>query len=260
MTFTNLILRALPDNQLLYRFCRRYVDRHLSQNNSDMRTNGEKHLLQQRMPVCHTVFDVGANLGQWAALSLQINPLLDLHCFEASQATYQRFQQQPVAGRVTHRCCAVGATEGVGNLYTFAEGSGMNSMYRRSGLEPGYHMETQRTSESVPMISLDAYCEGQKIDRINYLKLDVEGYEMEVLRGASRLLAERRIDLIQFEYGGCNIDAGVLLKDFLALLLPLGYQLHKIHPKRLKHHPRYDQRLENFQYQNWAALLDRAGS
>jgi hypothetical protein len=84
--------------------------------------------------------------------------------------------------------------------------------------------------------------------------LDVEGHELEVLRGSTEMLSQGRIGTVQLEYGGCNIDARVLLKDIFAFMEPFGYAAHKILPAGLKFVRRYDQRLENFQYQNWVFL------
>jgi hypothetical protein len=82
----------------------------------------------------------------------------------------------------------------------------------------------------------------------------VEGHELEVFKGAQEMLKKGGIKYIQFEYGGCTIDARMLLKDLFNLFLPYNYALYKIYPHELKLVPRYDQRLENFQYQNWVAV------
>ena len=72
------------------------------------------------------------------------------------------------------------------------------------------------------------------------------------------MLAEGRIKTIQFEYGGCNIDARVFLKDLFDFFSHFSYEFHKIQPQALRPVERYDQRLEDFQYQNW--LLVKTGS
>ncbi|MBK8637482.1 MAG: hypothetical protein IPN92_04070 [Chromatiaceae bacterium] len=77
---------------------------------------------------------------------------------------------------------------------------------------------------------------------------------MSVLQGAARMLEQERIERIQFEYGGTFIDARILLKDLFDILTPFDYHLYKIHPNRLVAADRYEQRFENFQYQNWVAL------
>jgi hypothetical protein len=57
-------------------------------------------------------------------------------------------------------------------------------------------------------------CEKQKIEYIHFLKINVEDHEMEFLKGAKNMLTENRIDFIQFEFGGCNIDSRRYFQDF----------------------------------------------
>ena len=84
----------------------------------------------------------------------------------------------------------------------------------------------------------------------------MEGHELEVFKGAAGMLTQGKIKRIQFEYGGCNIDSRVLLKDLFEFLLPYGYAFYKVFPRELRRVLRYDQRLENFQYQNWVAMAN----
>ncbi len=50
------------------------------------------------------------------------------------------------------------------------------------------------------MVSLDGYCAGHGIARVDYVKIDVEGFEAAVLSGARRILAENADILVQTEY------------------------------------------------------------
>jgi FkbM family methyltransferase len=244
---------APPGDGDLYRICRRYVDRYNGENNDDMLTNGELRFMRQVLGNYHTVFDVGANVGEWTALALDINPNLNIHCFEPSKATYQQLIQKNFPPNVICNNTGLGSLQEHRTLYIFENGAGINSLYQRQGLEDGWGLAQPDRTESVSLDTLDHYCHEHKINNIDFLKIDVEGHELEVLKGAINMLSERRIASIQFEYGGCNIDARVLLKDLFAFFRPLKYNLYKIYPDELHLIKRYDQRWENFQYQNWVA-------
>ena len=109
------------------------------------------------------------------------------------------------------------------------------------------------------MNTLDNYCQKYGVEHIDFLKLDVEGHEFAVFKDAASMLKNVNIDRIQFEYGGCNIDSRVLLKDLFELLIGYGYHLFKIFPKRLELEKCYDQKIENFQYANWLAVKGEPG-
>lgn len=246
----NLIDR-LPDNALLYRFCRRYVNHYNGDNNCDMHSNGELRWLREALPKCATVFDVGANVGEWAALAFGINPDLKIHCFEPSSATYRHLQSIGLAGDVFLNPFGLGATPCEMTLHLFSDEAGTNSIYRREGLNA-----VQTQTEQIRLDTLDAYCQRQQVEQIDLLKIDVEGHEFEVLKGSLAMLGRGLIQRIQFEYGGTYIDARILLKDMFDLLAKYRYRLYKIYPNSLRLIDRYDQCLENFQYSNWVALRD----
>ncbi|MDW8071799.1 MAG: FkbM family methyltransferase, partial [Anaerolineae bacterium] len=256
--FVPMVARLFPKlpayDPTLYRLCQRYVDRYRGENNSDIRTNGELSLLQQVLPGCRVVFDVGANVGSWTALALSINPHIIVHCFEPSRATFSKLLEQGFPGNVICNNFGLGSTMEERVLYVFEEASGLNSLYKRYGLENGWGLLPQESQETVRLDTLDHYCEVKGIEAIDFLKIDVEGHELYVLQGAREMLERGRVKIIQFEYGGCNIDARVLLKDLFEFFNALPYALHKITSRGLQRVERYDQRLENFQYQNWAAI------
>ena len=63
--------------------------------------------------------------------------------------------------------------------------------------------------------------------------------------------------LLQFEYGGCNIDSRVFLKDLFDAFMGLPYEFYKIRPRELLHVGKYCQKFENFEYSNWLAIQRR---
>lgn len=140
------------------------------------------------------------------------------------------------------------------DLYIFENGSGLNSLYQRHGLENGWNLKPQQKKEKVKLDTLQNYCNEQNISKIDYMKIDVEGHELEVFKGGRGLFTNLHVNIIQFEYGGCNIDSRVLLKDIFEFFKGMDYNFYKIYPNYTRFIKRYDQRLENFQHQNWLII------
>ena len=258
MGVSRRLFDLLPaENALLYRLCKRYVDRYRGDNNTDIETNGELRFLTSIVPRAGTIVDVGANVGEWARLVLDLNPAVRLHCFEPSLPTYERLVANQFPPTVVCNNTGLGSSVGAARLLVFGERSGLNSLYRREGVAALSSVEDVR-EEIVQIETFDGYIERHGITgRVDLCKIDVEGHELEVLRGMTGALRRQQVQAIQFEYGGCNLDSGVLLKDVFDLLQPAGYEMHKIHPGGLRRWAEYDRSLETFQYQNWVALLTR---
>jgi FkbM family methyltransferase len=246
------LVRMLPRNEILFRAARKIVDRYNADNDFDMRTNGELHLAQAALPHASVVFDVGANQGDWAAVAHAINPRAQVHCFEPSSFTFEllgrRLSSSP---NVILSPFGLGECTEERELWVYAEGAVSNSLYHRVGT-----MAEQHGTEVVRMRTLDDYCAENGVESIDFLKIDVEGHELSVFRGARRMFRESRIGLVQFEYNDTYIDARVQLKDVWQLMESTNgdYAFFKIYPEGLRHIPRYEQRYETFRYSNWALL------
>lgn len=245
----NSVFELLPyENPLLYRFCRKVFHRVNGDNNDDIRTNGESVLMRRILPRASVVFDAGANVGDWTAEALAINAAAQYHLFEPSPTTFAHLQRRAFPANVRLNNIGLGADEGEMDLFIFGDGLGTNSLYDRRGTDA-----VERRRERVRITTLDAYCAGHGIERIDFLKIDVEGHEIQVLRGAAGLFRARRIRIVQFEYGGTYIDARGLLKDVWELIAELDPQrtFFKLHPDGPRPVAAYRQELETFQYSNW---------
>ena len=254
-SFLRLVINASPQafRRRVYTYAKRYIEQCDGNNNPDIATNGELRFLRTRIRQCKVVFDVGANIGDWANLVLRINPTVQLHCFEPSKSTFDRLAAQSFPVNVVINNFGLSSTSRQSKLFVFDEANGMNSLYRREGLEH-LGLTSQRREETIELQTLDEYCSRHDVFKIDYLKLDVEGHELEILRGANDTLNDGRIGIVQFEYGGCNIDSRVLLKDIFDFVQRLPYTVCKILPEKVQQVPRYSQALENFQYSNWLLI------
>jgi FkbM family methyltransferase len=241
--------KLIPLFKPLHRFCVEYADRFAGENNGDIKTNGELRFLAQSIRSCNVVFDVGANKGEWTALALSLNPSLTIHCFEPIKEVFTRLASNKFPSGVHCNNMALSSEKGGRDMYL-----GVQSLYPRSGLNAGWGITSPGKQEKIECTTLDAYCSENGISGIDLLKCDVEGHEYAVLAGGKRLLQAGAIKRIQFEYGGCCIDARVLLKDIFELLSGYNYSIYKIMPNRIINIPEYDQRLENFIYKNFAAI------
>lgn len=238
---------------LIYKIASRYVDRFNGDNNSDFASNGESRLLLSVLRKLEggVIFDIGANIGEWSKYCLKISPLVELHLFEPSLFTYNQLLKNTWSQNVHLNNFGLGEKEEVLSLHIFDDASGMNSLYARKGIEQIQIMKT----ELVKICTIDDYCNQNSIQKIDFMKIDVEGHDLWVLKGAKQMMTEKRISMIQFEYGGCNLDARVYLRDIWELLQTYGYKLCKIHPNKLHYIKAYQQELEVFKYSNWVALL-----
>lgn len=252
----NEIANSLNSQQksTLYTLCKKYVDNYDGENNSDMVTNGEWRFMKLNLGQCKIVFDVGANIGEWTTLALNINNNISVHCFEPNHYAFNKLIKKKFPTSVICNNFGLSSIKGENDLYIFENGSGLNSLYQRHGLENGWNLKPQHKKEKVQLDTLQNYCNEKNISKIDYMKIDVEGHELEVFKGGRDLFTNVRVDIIQFEYGGCNIDSHVLLKDIFDFFKGRDYDFYKIYPDYTKLIKRYDQRLENFQHQNWLII------
>jgi FkbM family methyltransferase len=249
-------LRAAPRDQALFDACRSYAGRFAGENDPDAYSNGEYRVLRTVMPESRVVFDVGAHVGGWCEAALAINPALEIHAFEPARDSFAVLTAKRLA-QVKATNVGLGAAAEERELFSFGADTQLRSLYRREGLEDDYKLETPAAGEPVALITLDDYCAAHGVERIDYLKIDTEGHDLQVLRGARGMLGRRAVRIIQFEYGQANIESRDLLKDFFAFFRDYAYNLHKVHADGYSLHPRYNARLDNFQYQNWLAVGEK---
>jgi FkbM family methyltransferase len=143
------------------------------------------------------VFDVGANEGQTYRWVKHHQPAAKLYCFEPVRSTYDkligRFGND--AGAVFEQM-ALGETKGEQRIKLFSDYSVLNSL--RNDL---MNQDKNAKAEVIRVDTLDAYCLSNNIKRIDLLKIDTEGYELSVLKGAERMLDERKISFVYCEVG-----------------------------------------------------------
>lgn len=180
------------------------------------------------------VFDVGANFGEVTLLfSRFVGAKGSVHAFEASSEVYGRLQQMcEVSGRtnISINHAAVADARGVVQLHVYdREYSGWNSLADRPLADYGIDVKPVGV-ENVESTTIDDYCDEHGIDRIDLLKVDVEGAEYQVLMGARRMLQQKRVGCCVFEFGQTTFDMGNTPDEIREYLNSLGYRIRNVVP------------------------------
>lgn len=223
---------------------------------SDYGHNGEAWLVSEIRQMISSrtavLFDVGANQGVFANHLIKAWQGMDyqLYAFEPSVKTFSILRQHVVERPYVH-LVNKGLSDKTGTMDLFydKEGSGLASVYPRDLSH--YHIDFS-SRETIQLTTLDDFCASEKIDHIDFLKLDVEGHELAVLKGAARMLGEGKVQLIQFEFGGCNIDSRTYFRDYFNFFKD-KYELYRILSDGLEPLHDYSERLEVFQSANYLA-------
>lgn len=225
-------------------------------NGGDFKASGELNVLNYIKEKLKgkkdlVLFDVGANVGNYSKVLSQVfSGKAVIHSFEPSKKTFERLVQTTGdISSIKANNIGLGETVSTSLLYTDNEASGLASVYQR---KLGHHGVSLGQSEEVAISTIDHYCSENKIQRIHFLKMDIEGHELSALKGAAKMLANNNIDFIQFEFGGCNIDSRTYFKDYF-FLLQANYRIFRILKNGLYEIKQYDESLEIFNTINFLA-------
>jgi FkbM family methyltransferase len=184
------------------------------------------------------IFDVGANKGDYSGSVLDVFADCDvqIEAFEPSRFAFSQLNERYGKNeKVGNYNLGLGDEAGVFNMYYDQAGSKRASIFKGE----------QRLSESVQLTTIDGFCQTAGITKINFLKIDVEGYEFKVLKGAAAMLAMQKIDFIQFEFGIFNIEARSFFKDFYFMLND-HFKIYRILNHGLRIIKKYDEKHEIF--------------
>ncbi len=188
------------------------------------------------------VFDVGAHIGEISVPAARLcGPPGKVFAFEPVAESCARLRENLKLNgceNIFLQPVAVGERAGAVQMNVFpAAHSAWNSQGRPvyAGAD-GVPVATS-TQGDVPCATLDEFCAAQEIAQIHFLKVDVEGYERDVFRGAARLLNERRVDTICFEISQIPLrGAGRTARETFEILDGYGYRSC-----------RFDERAERFE-------------
>jgi len=215
---------------------------------------GEINVISNYINSGDVVFDVGGHKGEWSLEVLGHHNHIDLHVFEPVPASYEvlLINMKDIDAHLLRFC--VSCEGGTAHFWNYPSVPVLSTIYKRDSrvMERLGIAEPERIS--VEKITLDHYCEQAGVRSIDFLKIDTEGSELDVLKGAEGLLRNQNIKFIQFEYGGCFPDAGITLKEVHAYLDDCGYAIGKITADKIIMVADASEVVEDFGYCNYLGM------
>jgi len=143
------------------------------------------------------IFDVGANTGQSINRFMNKFNLKEIHCFEPNLSAFEKLKNNANKFFFLNNF-ALGEKAEIKTFNNYPKTSS-SSFYRINKKSSIYEINKEFYSTDVKIITLDKYIDDLKIDKINILKIDTQGFEVNVLKGAINTLKEKRIDFIETE-------------------------------------------------------------
>ena len=206
--------RAFPIYVLCYRAFKAYAD------------HAEREFLRRTLSPGDVAVDVGANIGIYTQLlSRWVGPTGLVHSFEPSPENFERLQSATrKLANVRLSQSAVGESSRRTTLYV----SDKLNVDHRAYLPEG----DSRPTVPIEMIALDDYFKpGERVDLI---KMDIQGYELHALRGASRVLADNPDIKLLFEFWPYGLkQAGGNWVELIGALKEKGKLIHQVSSKGL---------------------------
>lgn len=171
------------------------------------------------------ILDVGASDGKFADEAWQVWPEAQIHCFEPEPEYVATLLRRAASDPRLRVCGAlVGASVQREQIYYHLMGG--STVYQENTDRPESPTKTCGPPRSARMVTLDDYSDEQRI-RPEFLKIDVQGYELEVLKGAVRVLES--VEVILTEVNHTELFKGVpLAAELIGWIAARGFALHDI--------------------------------
>ena len=196
--------------------------------------NDQKVLLG--MGGANTILDCGANVGQTALSYHKLYPTAKIYSFEPSTTLYDHLVRN-TAEIANIKPVRMGISDECGESQFFEYNySAFNSIARCR--VPGVEVISECT---VPVCTIDRFCDDHNIQTVDIFKLDIQGAELKALHGAQSMLERQKISLIFSEVlFGPSYDHQAYYHEIATWLARFGYHLFRFYELRYN----YDRSLD----------------
>ncbi len=234
---TNKILRAKykdiaanlrnPQYIQMAKMCETFLT-NFENHNYKFEKNGELNLLNKLKkvyPNMKTVFDIGMNVGDWSDFILTNFPKAHIYGFDPSPPVRATLNKKYSRNdRVTLTYKGLSNKPGNHKFYFCQRNIGASGLYKKDII-----IKSEYDEYNVEVMKGDSFVNNHpEINKIDFMKIDVEGVEYEVIQGLLKTLKNKRVNIIQFEYNDGWILSGHTLYQMYNILKPLGYVIGDI--------------------------------
>ncbi|MES2377400.1 MAG: FkbM family methyltransferase [Bacteroidota bacterium] len=200
------------------------------------------------------IIDVGANVGDYSSLLRSKFPTAKIHCFEPIPETFKQLVSNTKHMNIQCHNVAVGSSN---EKINFFRGSNDNdgtmvTAYKEAINDLFTFAGASEENIVCDTVALDDFFANKELT-IDFLKIDVEGHELEVLKGTTKMIKANKIAVMQFEFNEFNIFSRSFFYDYYKILPQ--YKFYRIMPQnRLYPLGEYNSAHEIFRYQNILAI------
>jgi FkbM family methyltransferase len=192
--------------------------------------------------------DIGGHEGNYADEILEHYPSSEIHIFEPEPHSSAKLSKKFIAkSNVIVHGKGLSNINGLVPLYQDQPGSTQTSIFKRS--TESANLEFNKVVD-VNVVRLDDWNSANEI--FDFIKIDAEGSELAILQGGSRTVSNARV--VQFEYGGTNIDSRTYFLDFWKYFNELNFKIFRMSPSGAYRLNKYRDLDENFRLSNLIAV------
>ena len=215
-------------------------------------SNGEFRLLAEliagsrKPPV---IVDIGANIGEYSS---EVSKLLKgnglLFAAEPCSGTHQTLIKNTSGLPTPVNYLKVAFSDSVGQveLFVVGAGAGTNSLEKE--------ITTANSTEWVERTTIDAFLEASTVKEIDLVKVDTEGHDFAVIRGAVNSLKAGKIGVLQFEYNWRWMGQRAFLRDVFNFIGDMNYNFGRVTPAGVELHKQWCPALETLVEDNYVII------
>ena len=226
----------------------------LNYENDD--TSGEKSFIKylkiNNKVSSGVILDVGANIGNYSSMLRENKIQIPIFAFEPHPVTYKKLIIASEKYSFDAVPKGLGENDEVVKIYDYSsnEGSEHASIYK-DVIENIHKSQSKETD--IELTTVDIFVKEKGITKIALLKIDTEGNEKNVLKGASQSIKDNIIDVIQIEFNEMNVVSRTFMKDLVDLLPQ--YTFYRLLPDGLQPLGSYNALIyEIYAFQNIIAI------